>query len=134
MPEVVQLAEEKPEKTQEGSSAHAPPRTTWSGSLRIGLVNIPVKALLMTKDVRISFRMLHRSCKTQISIKRFCQEGEEVTLADIVYGYPLGKDGFARKVGKKRYFTCRHQTLRARTLDLSHSRTSHGLPQLGCTQ
>jgi len=95
MPDVVQLVEEKPEKTPDGPSADAPPRTTWSGSLRIGLVNIPVKALLMTKDVRISFRMLHRSCKTQISFKRFCQEGEEVTLADIVYGYPLGKDRYA---------------------------------------
>jgi DNA end-binding protein Ku len=95
MPDVVQLVEEKPEKTPDAPSADAPPRTTWSGSLRIGLVNIPVKALLMTKDVRISFRMLHRSCKTQISFKRFCQEGEEVTLADIVYGYPLGKDQYA---------------------------------------
>jgi len=100
MPEVVQLAEEKPEKTQneqagEGSSASAPPRTTWSGNVRIGLVNIPVKALLMTRDVRISFRMLHRSCKTAISFKRFCQEGDEVTLADIVYGYPLGKNRYA---------------------------------------
>ena len=72
-----------------------PPEPPVSGSLRIGLVNIPVKALLMTKDVRVSFRMLHRSCKTQISNKRFCQEGEEVTLADIVYGYPLGKDRYA---------------------------------------
>ncbi len=95
MPDVVQLVEEKPEKTPDAPSADAPPRTTWSGSLRIGLVNIPVKALLITKDVRISFRMLHRSCKTQISNKRFCQEGEEVTLADIVYGYPLGKDRYA---------------------------------------
>jgi len=95
MPDVVQLVEEKPEKTPDTPSADSPPRTTWSGNLRIGLVNIPVKALLMTKDVRISFRMLHRSCKTQISNKRFCQEGEEVTLADIVYGYPLGKDQYA---------------------------------------
>ena len=100
MPDVVQLAEEKPEKTPDGTaveapSADAPPRTTWSGNIRIGLVNIPVKALLMTRDVRISFRMLHRSCKTAISFKRFCQEGDEVTLADIVYGYPLGKNRYA---------------------------------------
>jgi DNA end-binding protein Ku len=95
MLDVVQLVEEKPENTQESSSATAPPRTTWSGNLRIGLVNIPVKALLMTRDVHISFRMLHKSCKTSISFKRFCQEGEEVTLADIVYGYPLGKDRYA---------------------------------------
>ena len=100
MPEVVQLVDEKPEKTPDeaaakASSASAPPRTTWSGSLRIGLVNIPVKAMLLTKDVRISFRMLHKSCKTAISYKRFCQEGEEVTQADIVYGYPLGNNKYA---------------------------------------
>jgi DNA end-binding protein Ku len=100
MPDVVQLALEKPENTPDeatakASSASALPRTTWSGSLRIGLVNIPVKALLMTKDVRISFRMLHRSCRTAISNRRFCQEGEEVTLADIVYGYPLGNNRYA---------------------------------------
>ena len=99
MPEVVQLAGEKQEKTQEvaaaeASSTTAPPRTSWSGSLGIGLVNIPVKAMLMTKDMRISFRMLHRSCKTAISFKRFCQEGEEVSLSDIVYGYPLGNNRY----------------------------------------
>jgi DNA end-binding protein Ku len=96
MPEVVQLTEEKAEKTEEGApgedaSPSAPPRTIWSGNLRIGLINIPVKALSMTRDMRISFRMLHRSCKTPISFKRICQEGEEVPLADTVYGYPLGQ-------------------------------------------
>jgi DNA end-binding protein Ku len=35
--------------------------------------------------------MLHKSCKTPISFKRICQEGDEVSLADTVYGYPLGK-------------------------------------------
>jgi DNA end-binding protein Ku len=100
MPEVVQLAEKKPDEAakateSEASSASAPPRTSWSGNLRIGLVNIPVKAMLMTKDLRISFRMLHRSCKTAISFKRFCQEGEEVKLTDIVYGYPLGDNRYA---------------------------------------
>jgi len=100
MPEVVQLAEQKTDDAakaaeSEASSASATPRTSWSGSLRIGLVNIPVKARLMTRDLRISFRMLHRSCKTAISFKRFCQEGEEVQLADIVFGYPLGNNRYA---------------------------------------
>lgn len=70
------------------------PRTTWSGSVSIGLVNIPVKALAITKDRRTSFRLLHRICKTRISYKRFCQEGDEVGLADIVYGYPLQRDRY----------------------------------------
>jgi DNA end-binding protein Ku len=99
MPKVAPLAEEKGEKTQEeqaeeASPPSALPRTTWSGNLRIGLVNIPVKALSMTRDMRISFRMLHKSCKTPISFKRFCQEGVEVSMADIVYGYPLGKSKY----------------------------------------
>ena len=101
MPEVVQLPEEKEEReekmeTQEGAGAPSPalPRTTWSGNLRIGLVNIPVKALLMTKNLRTGFRMLHKSCQTPISFKRFCQEGEEVAFSDIVYGYPLGNSKY----------------------------------------
>jgi DNA end-binding protein Ku len=91
MAEVVQLAKEKPEEEEEQKAA---PRAIWSGILRIGLVNIPVKAVSVTRDLRISFRMLHRSCKTPISFKRFCQEGEEVNLADVVYGYPLQKNRY----------------------------------------
>ena len=96
MPEVVQIAEEKRdgEQPSEASSPSALPRTTWSGSLRIGLVNIPVKALSLIRDRKISFRMLHKSCKTPISFKRICQEGEEVSLADIIYGYPLDKSKY----------------------------------------
>lgn len=96
MPEVVQIAEEKGdgEQPSDGSPPSALPRTTWSGSLRIGLVNIPVKALSLIRDRRISFRMLHKSCKTPISFKRICQEGEEVSLADIIYGYPLDKSKY----------------------------------------
>ena len=93
MPEVVQIAEEKGNEEQppEGPPSSAMPRTTWSGSLRIGLINIPVKALSLIRDRRISFRMLHKKCKTPISFRRICQEGEEVSLADIIYGYPLDK-------------------------------------------
>ena len=96
MPDVVQLTAEIAEKKEEGASGEdstpsVPPRTIWSGNLRIGLVNIPVKALSMIRNTRISFRMLHKSCKTPISFKRICQEGDEVPLADTVYGYPLGK-------------------------------------------
>ncbi len=99
MAEVVELIEETAGKKEDGaeeedSTPSAPPRTIWSGSLRIGLVNIPVKAFSMIRNTRISFRMLHKACKTPISFKRYCQEGEEVALADIVYGYPLGKDKY----------------------------------------
>jgi len=99
MAEVVQIAEEierkgGEEREDEDSAPFAPPRTIWSGSLRIGLVNIPVKATSMIRNTRISFRMIHKACKTPISFKRYCQEGKEVSLADIVYGYPIGKDRY----------------------------------------
>lgn len=99
MAEVVQLVEKTAGKEEDGAEDEepipsAPPRTIWSGSLRIGLVNIPVKAVSMIRNTRISFRMLHKACKTPISFKRYCQEGEEVMLADIVYGYPLGNEKY----------------------------------------
>ena len=99
MAEVVQLVEKTAGKEEDGaedeeSTPSAPPRTIWSGSLRIGLVNIPVKAVSMIRNTRISFRMLHRACKTPISYKRACQEGEEVWLPDIVFGYPLGNEKY----------------------------------------
>lgn len=85
---------EQPLSRHEEAAQAAPARAIWSGSLRIGLVNIPVKAISITRDMHISLRMLHRSCRTPISFKRFCQEGEEVPLKDIVYGYPLDKKNY----------------------------------------
>jgi len=68
-----------------------PARAVWSGSLSMGLVNIPVRAIPITKDNKISFRMLHKSCSTPISYKRFCEEGDEVPESEIVYGYKLDR-------------------------------------------
>jgi DNA end-binding protein Ku len=68
-----------------------PARAVWSGSLSMGLVNIPVRAVPITKDNKISFRMLHKSCSTPISYKRFCEEGDEVPESEIVYGYKLDR-------------------------------------------
>ncbi|MGA9097667.1 MAG: Ku protein [Methanotrichaceae archaeon] len=90
MAEVLELTKER----QEEKAKVVPPRAIWSGSLRMGLVNIPVNAVSITRDTHISLRMLHRSCETPISFKRFCQEGEEVPLRDIVYGYPLDRKNY----------------------------------------
>jgi DNA end-binding protein Ku len=66
-----------------------PSHPTWSGSISIGLVNIPVRAIPITIERKISFRMLHRKCETPISYKLFCEEGDEVPRSEIVYGYKL---------------------------------------------
>ncbi len=68
-----------------------PSRAIWSGSLSMGLVNIPVKAVPMTRNHHIGFRMLHDSCKTPIHYKKYCEKNEEVSQDEIVYGYKLQK-------------------------------------------
>jgi DNA end-binding protein Ku len=66
-----------------------PGHPTWSGSISIGLVNIPVRAIPITIERKISFRMLHQKCRTPISYKLFCEEGDEVPKSEIAYGYKL---------------------------------------------
>lgn len=66
-----------------------PSHPTWSGSISIGLVNIPVRAVPITLERKISFRMLHEKCKTPISYKLFCEEGDEVPKSEIAYGYKV---------------------------------------------
>ena len=83
----------KPPLEVEGSSGEEetlepiPGHPTWSGSISIGLVNIPVRAIPITLERKISFRMLHQKCKTPISYKLFCEEGDEVSKSEIAYGY-----------------------------------------------
>ena len=74
---------------QEESIEAIPGHPTWSGSISIGLVNIPVRAIPITVDKKVSFRMLHQKCKTPISYRIFCQEGDEVPKSEIAYGYSL---------------------------------------------
>jgi DNA end-binding protein Ku len=64
-----------------------PSHPTWSGSISIGLVNIPVRAVPINLERKVTFRMLHRKCKTPLSYKLFCEEGDEVPKSEISYGY-----------------------------------------------
>jgi DNA end-binding protein Ku len=58
------------------------------------LVNIPVRAIPLTIERKVSFRMLHQKCKTPISYKIFCQEGDEVPKSEIAYGYRLKRHDY----------------------------------------
>ena len=62
-------------------------RPVWTGSISLGLVNVPVKALPITRDRTIHFRMIHRECGTPIHYRRICEEGKEVDRDEIIYGY-----------------------------------------------
>jgi DNA end-binding protein Ku len=74
-------------------------RTIWNGSISFGLVNIPVGLALATapkaKQSDVSFRTLHRECKTPIRNKRWCPTHErEVGADEIVKGWEVAKGEF----------------------------------------
>jgi DNA end-binding protein Ku len=74
-------------------------RTIWNGSISFGLVNIPVGLALATtpkaKQSDVSFRTLHRECKTPIRQKRWCPTHErEVGPDEIVKGWEIAKGEF----------------------------------------
>ncbi|HPE63467.1 MAG TPA: Ku protein [Methanothrix sp.] len=87
--EEVEEVEEK-----EGGQKVSLPRAVWSGSITIGLVNIPVKMIPLTRDKRVKLRMIHQKCNTPIHYKKYCDEGEEVPNDEIVHGYQLKKDRY----------------------------------------
>ncbi|SDW97406.1 DNA end-binding protein Ku [Marininema mesophilum] len=69
--------------------------TVWKGSISFGLVNIPVKMFSATKEKSISFRNLHRKCKTPIEYARRCPNcDEEVPWQDIVKGFEYADNQF----------------------------------------
>jgi DNA end-binding protein Ku len=74
-------------------------RTIWNGSISFGLVNIPVGLALATapkaKQSDVSFRTLHRECKSPIRQKRWCPTHErEVGPDEIVKGWEVAKGEF----------------------------------------
>ena len=74
---------------EEESIEPIPSHPTWSGSISMGLVNIPVRAIPIILERKITFRMLHQKCKTPISYKLFCEEGDEDSKSEIAYGYKV---------------------------------------------
>jgi DNA end-binding protein Ku len=74
-------------------------RTIWNGSINFGLVNIPVGLAPATKPAArqsdVSFRTLHRECKTPIRQKRYCPVHErEVSADELVKGWEVAKGQF----------------------------------------
>jgi DNA end-binding protein Ku len=74
-------------------------RVSWNGSISFGLVNIQVGLAAATKPVArasdVSFRMLHRECRTPIKQKRWCPvHDREVGPDEIVKGWEVAKGEF----------------------------------------
>jgi DNA end-binding protein Ku len=68
-------------------------RATWKGSLKVSLVNIPIRVFPATESAAtLAFNQLHAECQTRIQQKRWCPKCErEVPLTEVVKGYEFAK-------------------------------------------
>src|SRR5437762_3239832 len=97
-------------------------RTIWNGSLSFGLVTIPVGLAPATapkaRASDVSFRTLHRECKTPIKQKRWCPTHErEVPNEEIVKGWEVSKGQFVIVEEADLEAIAQHDT--SRSIDIS---------------
>ena len=79
------------------AAAHTHPQTdpmpaskVWSGSISLGLVNVPVGLYSATEDKSVRFHRYHEKDGGRIRQKRICEvDGQELDVADIARGYEL---------------------------------------------
>jgi len=93
-------AAEKPAAAPEArANEHSPAgvagRAFWSGSITIGLVNVPVRLYTMVRDKSFPFRLLHRTDGQPLRYDRVCvKDGRVIPWADTVKGYEVQKGEF----------------------------------------
>ncbi len=67
----------------------------WSGSITIGLVNVPIKIYTMIRDQAFSFRLLHNDDGQPLKYERVCaRDNKMVDWKDTVKGYEIRKNEF----------------------------------------
>jgi DNA end-binding protein Ku len=67
----------------------------WTGTITIGLVNVPVRLRTMIFDKSVSFRFLHRTDGSPLKYQKVCiKEDKVVPWEDVVKGYEVRKGEF----------------------------------------
>ena len=83
------------EEPLEEANARIPRRPFWSGTVTIGLVNVPVKLYTMTFDKAFSFRFLHKQDGQPLKYQKVCvKDNAVVPWEDTVRGYEVSKNHF----------------------------------------
>jgi DNA end-binding protein Ku len=90
------MAQEEIEKTQtKQAGAAAPRRSIWSGSITIGLVNVPVKLYSMIYNKGINFHFLHKTDGQPLKYVKMCTKDDKIVpWNEVVRGYEVSKDEF----------------------------------------
>ncbi len=80
---------------KEKETAKPSSRPFWSGSITIGLVNVPVKLFTMIRDQSFSFRLLHNIDGQPLKYERVCiRDNKVIDWKDTVKGYEIRKNEF----------------------------------------
>ncbi|MEY2458995.1 MAG: end-binding protein Ku, partial [Acidimicrobiaceae bacterium] len=70
-------------------------RAIWTGSISLGLVNVPVKLHSAVKHKDVHFHQLREGTGDRIRYKKVSEKsGREVDTADIVKGYEVSKGNY----------------------------------------
>jgi DNA end-binding protein Ku len=76
-------------------SAQAPRRAIWSGSITIGLVNVPVKLYSMIYDRGIAFHFLHKVDGQPLKYVKMCTKDDKIVpWNEVVRGYEVSKNEY----------------------------------------
>lgn len=72
-----------------------PRRPIWTGSLAIGLVNVPVKLYPMIYDRGISFRFLHKTDGHPLKYQKVCtKDNKVIPWEEVAKGYEVTKNEY----------------------------------------
>ena len=90
------MAQEDLEKKEsEKVSAAVPRRSIWSGSVTIGLVNVPVKLYSMIYDKGIYFHFLHKVDGQPLKYVKMCTKDDKIVPWDeVIRGYEVAKNEY----------------------------------------
>jgi DNA end-binding protein Ku len=67
----------------------------WSGTITIGLVNVPVRLQAMIFDKSVTFKFLHKTDNSPLRYEKVCiKEDKVVPWQDVVKGYEVRKGEF----------------------------------------
>ncbi len=70
-------------------------RSFWSGSITIGLINVPVKLYAMIYDRGVTFHFLHKTDNQPLRYEKICtKDGKIVPWSEVARGYEVNKNEY----------------------------------------
>jgi DNA end-binding protein Ku len=86
---------EKSEEEAKERKAPATKRSFWSGSIAIGLINVPVKLYIMIYDRGVTFHFLHKTDNSPLRYEKICtKDNKVVPWPEVVKGYEVAKNQY----------------------------------------